>query len=145
MKIIQAAFLRESENRDRTDHMATLVVKWLISGLAVFFVGSYLPGIHVPDYMTALWVALALGIVNSILRPILLLLTLPINFLTLGLFTFVVNGLLFWLVSVVVSDFRVDGFWWAVLGALIVSAISTVGDRLILGADGKVGNQKDAD
>lgn len=125
--------------------MATLVVKWLISGLAVFFVGSYLPGIHVPDYMTALWVALALGIVNSILRPILLLLTLPINFLTLGLFTFVVNGLLFWLVSVVVSDFRVDGFWWAVLGALIVSAISTVGDRLILGADGKVGDRKDVE
>jgi putative membrane protein len=95
--------------------------------------------------MTALWVALALGIVNSILRPILLLLTLPINLLTLGLFTFVVNGLLFWFVSVVIDDFRVDGFWWAVLGALIVSAISTVGDRLILGKDGKVGHQNVAD
>jgi putative membrane protein len=65
--------------------------------------------------------------------------------LTLGLFTFVVNGLLFWFVSVVIDDFRVDGFWWAVLGALIVSAISTVGDRLILGKDGKVGHQNVAD
>ena len=91
--------------------MSTLVVKWLISALAVFFVGSTLPGIHVPDYMTALWVALGLGVVNLLVRPILVLVTLPINILTLGLFTFVVNGLMFWLVSVFVSAFRVDGFW----------------------------------
>ena len=122
--------------------MATLVVKWLISALAIFFVGNFLPGIHVPDYMTALWVALALGLVNITLRPILLLVTLPINILTLGIFTFAVNGLMFWLTSVFVKAFHVDGFWWAVLGALIVSAISTVGDRLFLGADGKVGHNE---
>ena len=122
--------------------MATLVVKWLISALAIFFVGNFLPGIQVPDYTTALWVAFALALVNLTLRPILLLVTLPINILTLGIFTFAVNGLMFWLTSVFVKAFHVDGFWWAVLGALIVSAISTVGDRLFLGADGKVGHSE---
>jgi putative membrane protein len=112
--------------------MADIVVKWLIVALAIFFVGNFLPGIHVPDYMTALWVALLLGVVNVFIRPILLLITLPVNILTLGLFTFVVNGLLFWLTSALVDSFRVDGFWWAVLGALIVSAITTVGERFFL-------------
>jgi putative membrane protein len=111
-----------------------------VNALAIFLVGNFLPGIHVPDYMTALWVALVLGIVNAIIRPILLLITLPINILTLGIFTFILNGFMFWLVSVFIHTFTVDGFWWAVLGALIVSAISTVGDRILLGADGKVGN-----
>ncbi len=122
--------------------MATLIVKWLISSLALFAVGSLLPGIHIADYMTALWAALALGILNAIVRPILLLLTLPINLITLGLFTFVLNGFVFWLATKFVSGFTVDGFWWAVLGALLVSAISTVSNRLILGADGKWGVAK---
>ncbi len=119
--------------------MATLIVKWLITALAIFLVGSFLPGIHVHTYMTALIVALVLGILNMLVRPILLLVTLPINILTLGLFTFVLNGFMFWLVSLFIHEFVIDGFWWAVLGALIVSAISTVGDRLFLGADRKVG------
>ena len=123
--------------------MTTLVVKWLISALAIFAVGSFLPGIHVADYMTALWAALALGILNAVIRPVLLLLTLPINFITLGLFTFVLNGFMFWLATKFVSGFNVDGFWWAVLGALLVAAISTLSNRLILGADGKWGVAKD--
>lgn len=120
--------------------MATLLVKWLIYALAIFLVGSFLPGIHVPDYMTALWVALVLGIVNTVIRPILLLITLPINIITLGLFTFILNGLMFFLASMFVKSFQIDGFWWAVLGALIVSVISVVGNRLILGSDGKIGS-----
>lgn len=119
--------------------MATLVVKLLINALAIFLVGSFLPGIHVSTYMTALIMAVVLGILNLFVRPILFLVTLPINILTLGLFTFVLNGLMFWLVSLFIVDFKIDGFWWAVIGALIVSAISTVGDRLFLGADRKVG------
>ncbi len=121
--------------------MATHVVKWLVNALAIFLVGQFLPGIHVPDYMTALWVALVLGIVNTIIRPILLLITLPINLLTLGLFTFVINGFLFWLATKFVHNFTIDGFWPAVLGALIVSIIAMVLDRLILGKDGKVGGE----
>ncbi len=119
--------------------MATLIVKLLINALAIFLVGSFLPGIHVSTYMTALIVALVLGLLNMLVRPILFLVTLPINILTLGLFTFVLNGLMFWLVSLFIKDFVIDGFWWAVIGALIVSAISTVGDRVFLGADRKVG------
>lgn len=121
--------------------MATLVVKWLVNALAIFIVGQFLPGIHVPDYMTALWVALVLGVVNTVIRPILLLITLPINILSLGLFTFVLNGLMFWLAAKFVHNFSVDGFWWAVLGALVVSAIATVLDRIFLGKDGKVGGE----
>ncbi|OGZ08586.1 MAG: hypothetical protein A3D65_05020 [Candidatus Lloydbacteria bacterium RIFCSPHIGHO2_02_FULL_50_13] len=120
--------------------MATLVVKWLVNALAVFFVGYFLAEhIHVPDFRTALWVALALGVVNTIIRPILLLITLPINILSLGLFTFVVNGLMFWLAAKFVRDFTIDGFWWAVLGSLIVSLVSTALNRFFLGKDGKVG------
>ena len=121
--------------------MATLLVKWLVNALAVFLVGQFLSGIHVPDYTTALWVAFVLGIVNTIIRPILLLVTLPINLLSLGLFTFIVNGLMFWLATKFVPQFTVDGFWWAVLGALIVSMISTVLNRVFLGKDGKVGGE----
>jgi putative membrane protein len=121
--------------------MATLLVKWLINALAIFLVGNFLPGIHVPDYVTALWAALTLGILNTLIRPILLLLTLPINLLTLGLFTFVLNGFMFWLATKIVSGFHVDNFWWAILGAVIVSVISTVGHRFILGKDGKVGGE----
>ena len=119
--------------------MRTIIVKWLVSALALFAVGNFLPGIHVANYMTALWAALALGILNAVIRPVLLLLTLPINLITLGLFTFVLNGFMFWLAARFISGFHVDGFWWAVLGALLVSAISTTADRLLLGADGKVG------
>ena len=122
--------------------VATLVVKWLINALAIFLVGNFLPGIHVPDYMTALWAALALGILNTIVRPVLLFLTLPITLITLGLFTFVLNGFMFWIATKIVEGFRVDNFWWAILGALLVSAISTVGDRMVLGSDGKLGGNK---
>ena len=119
--------------------MATLVVKWLVNALAIFLVGNFLSGIHVPDYMTALWVALVLGIVNAVIRPILLLITLPVNVLTLGLFTFVVNGFMFWMATLFVRNFVIDGFWTAILGALIVSVISTILNRFLLGKDGKVG------
>lgn len=121
--------------------MTTLIVKWLITALAIFLVGNFLPGIHVSDYVTALWVALTLGILNIIIRPILLLLTLPINLLTLGLFTFVLNGFMFWLATKVVHGFTVDTFWYAMLGAILVSVISTVADRIVLGKDGKVGGE----
>ena len=119
--------------------MATLLVKWIINSLAILIVGKYLPGIHVPDYVTALLVALVLALVNVIIRPILLILTFPITVLTLGLFTFVLNGLMFWFVSVFIKTFTVDGLWWAVLGAFIVSVISTILNRFVLGKDGKVG------
>lgn len=119
--------------------MTTLLVKWLISSLAVFLVGSSLPGIHVTGYKVALIVALVLGVLNVTLRPILKIVSFPITILTLGLFSFIVNGFILWLTSKIVEDFRVDTFWWAVLGSIIISIVTAVGDRIILGGDGKLG------
>ena len=119
--------------------MATLIVKWLISALAVFFVGNFLPGIHVPGYKIALLTALVLGVLNITLRPVLKLISLPITILTLGLFSFIVNGFILWLASRIVTGFSVDTFWWAVLGSVIISIVTAVGDRIILGSDDKLG------
>ncbi len=121
--------------------MTTLITKWFLSALALFFVGNFLPGVHVPNYTTALLVALVLGIVNVTLRPVLTILTLPVTILTLGLFAFIVNGFTFWLVARLIDGFHVDSFWIAVLGAFVVSLISTILDRIVLGSDGKVGGE----
>lgn len=123
--------------------MATLLVKWLISALGIFVVGRYLPGIHVPDYKIALLVALVLAVLNVTLRPILKLISFPITILTLGAFALIVNGFVFWLVPFIVKSFVIDTFWWAVLGAVIVSIITGILDRVILGSDGKVGSSED--
>ena len=101
-----------------------LIVKWILFSLAIYGTAYLLPGIHVPDFTTALMAALGLGIINAILRPILLILTLPINILTLGLLTFVINALLVMLAAQVVPGFVVDNFWWAVLFSLVVSVLN---------------------
>ncbi len=119
--------------------MLTLLVKLFISALSIFLVGNFLSGIHVPNYMTALWVAFVLGVINVTLRPILKLLALPITVITLGLFAFVVNGFTFWLVAKMLDGFSVDTFWWAILGALIVSVVTAILNRIVLGSDGKLG------
>lgn len=121
--------------------MATLTVKWLVYALAIFLVGKFLPGIVVPDFMTALWGALALGVLNTLVRPILLFLTFPVTLLTLGLFVLVLNGGMLILAAALVSGFEVRSIWWAILGALIISAISAVGNRFFLGKDGKLGGE----
>lgn len=123
------------------DGMATLLVKWLVSALAIFLVSYFLPGIHVPDITVALLAALVLGVLNVTVRPILKLLTLPITLLTLGFFSLVVNGFTLWLVPKVVPGFTIDTFWWAVLGALIISLVTLILNRVFLGPDGKVGGK----
>ena len=96
----------------------------IINTIAVLITAYILPGIHVAGFWTAVFVAIVLGIVNAILRPIIFILTLPINILTLGLFSFVIMGLLVYLVSAIVPGFVVDNFWWAILFALIVAIIN---------------------
>ena len=108
-----------------------LIAKWLIVALALLATAYALPGVFVSGFYAALIVAVILGFVNLILKPILILFTLPINIVTLGLFTFIINGLLFWFVASFVDGFDVDGFWWAVLGALVVSAFSYVGNKFL--------------
>lgn len=109
-----------------------ILVKLVITALSLLGVAYLLPGVDVSSFYIALLVALILGVLNLVIRPILIVLTLPINILTLGLFTFVINGLLFWLVSTFITGFEVSGFWVAVIGALIVSVFVWIGERIFL-------------
>ena len=109
-----------------------LLVVWLINTVALILVAYLLPGVNVTTFGAALVAALVLGLVNAVIRPILILLTLPVTILTLGLFIFVVNGLLFWFVGSFIQGFQVAGFWWGVLGAIVYSLISWLLTALIL-------------
>jgi putative membrane protein len=100
------------------------LVHWLIIAIALWVTAAILPGVHF-ESTTALAIgAVILGLVNALVRPILTILTLPITILTLGLFYLVVNGFVFLLASKIVPGFEVAGFWWAVLGAFVVGALS---------------------
>jgi len=92
-----------------------------------------IPGVTVNSFFSALWVALFLGIVNLLLKPFLILITLPINILTLGLFTFVINGFIILFASSVVKGFQVSGFWVAVLFSIVLSIINFL-MNLVIGA-----------
>ena len=109
-----------------------LLITWLINALALLALPYLFTSIHVDSFVTALVAALILGLINTLIRPILVLLTLPVTLLTLGLFIFVINGLLFWFVGSFVSGFRVDGFWAAVFGAIVYSIISWALSALLL-------------
>lgn len=107
-----------------------ILVNWLISTLAIVTAAYLLPGVHIQNFMAALVAALVLGIVNAVLRPVLLFLTLPLNFLTFGLFTLVVNAALIMLTSTVVVGFVVENFWWALIFGLVLSIINFFLHRL---------------
>ena len=100
--------------------------------MALIAVAYLVPGVTVASFGAALVAALVLGLVNAVIRPILILLTLPATILTLGLFIFVINGLLFWFVGSFIQGFVVAGFWWGVLGAIVYSLFSMVLSALVL-------------
>ena len=101
-----------------------LLIGWLINAGALFSLPYILSGVTIANFTTAIIVALVLGLLNTIIRPILVILTLPINIISLGLFTLVINGFLFWLVTKMIDGFSVSGFWWAVIAAVVYSLIS---------------------
>lgn len=101
-----------------------LLINILLSGLAVFIASYILPGVHVDNFVTAIIVAIVLGVANAIIKPILLILTLPINILTLGLFTLILNGLIVLLVSNIVPGFKVHGIGWAILFSIVLWLIN---------------------
>ncbi len=101
-----------------------LLLIWILNALALLAVANFVPGIHLDTFTDALIAAFFLGLVNTLIRPLLLLLTLPVTLLTLGLFIFVINGLLFWFVGSVLKGFVVDGFWFGVMGAVLYSIFS---------------------
>jgi putative membrane protein len=109
-----------------------LLLTWLINAGALFVVSFFMQSVQVSNVATALIAALVLGLVNTLVRPILVLLTLPVTLLTLGLFILVINGLMFWLVANLVGGFQVAGFWSAVGGALLYSIISWALSALLL-------------
>ena len=112
--------------------MTNLLIAWLVNTVSLIAVAYLMPSIKVDTFVTALIAALVLGLVNAIIRPVLVLLTLPVTLLTLGLFIFVINGLLFWAVGSFVKGFVVDGFWAGFLGAIVYSLISWLLSALLL-------------
>ena len=109
-----------------------LLLTWLINAAALFALPYLMQSVRVESFSVALIAALVLGLVNTLIRPLLILLTLPVTFFTLGLFILVINGLLFWSVANFVAGFHVAGFWSAVGGALLYSVLSWTLSSLLL-------------
>ncbi|MCX6792592.1 MAG: phage holin family protein [Candidatus Falkowbacteria bacterium] len=101
-----------------------LIIRWLLATIAIIITSYILPGVVLSGFWTAVLVALVIGIINAVIKPILLILTLPINILSLGLFTLVINALLILLSSKIVDGFSVASFWTALLFSIILSIIS---------------------
>jgi len=106
------------------------IIKILLTGVAVVLASYFLPGVHVTGFGSALILALVLAILNAIVRPILVLLSLPITFLTLGLFLLVINALIILLADYIVGGFRVDGLIWALIFSIILSVITAIIDLI---------------
>lgn len=108
-----------------------IISRILLTALGLLLVANLVPGIHVDGVYSAIIASIVLGVLNVIVRPILIVLTLPITIVTLGLFIFIINAILFTFVASFIDGFEVDGFVSALLGSLIVSVISSVGNRWI--------------
>lgn len=107
------------------------LLRVVINTLAIVLAAHIVPGIQVDGFGSALAAGLVLGVINAVVRPVLLVLTLPVTLVTLGLFILVLNGLCLWLAAWLVGGFHVVGFWAAVLGALCVSAVSWLASALV--------------
>jgi len=112
--------------------MRVLLV-WIINALSLLALPYLLTSIRIDSFYAAMIVALVLGLVNAVIRPILIVLTFPVTIVTLGLFIFVINGLLFWFVASFIEGFTVAGFWPAMFGAIGYSVISWLCSAVILG------------
>lgn len=111
--------------------MLTLITRVLLVALMLLILATYVPGITVDGVYAAIVTAVVLGLLNLIVRPILFLLTLPITILSLGLFIFIINALLFWFASSFLAGFTVEGFWSALLGSAVISLVSMLGNRFL--------------
>ncbi|ANN79869.1 phage holin family protein [Bordetella flabilis] len=110
----------------------TLILVWILNAVALLVVAYLLPGITVASFGSALIAALVLGLLNMLVKPVLVLLTLPITIVTLGLFLLILNALLFWFTGSILKGFQVNGFWWAVIGAILFSIISGLLSTLLV-------------
>jgi putative membrane protein len=117
--------------------MQGLVIRWLVSAVALYLTSLIVRGIEIHGVIPLLFAAVTIGILNAIVRPIILLLTLPLTLLTLGLFTLVVNAFMLWMASKVVIGFEVHGFW-AALGGWLVMSFFTFLINLLIGESGGI-------
>ena len=101
-------------------------IRLLISALVAFGLSSLLPGVHIDSFVTALILALVLAVLNMLLKPIMVILTLPITIITFGLFLLVINAAIILLASKLVDGFKVDGFWWALLFSILLSVVTSI-------------------
>jgi putative membrane protein len=109
------------------------LARLVLNGVAIILAAYVLPGIHIAGLFAALVAGVILGFVNAIVRPVLFFLTLPLTLITLGLFIFVLNAICFALTAWLVPGFSVDGFWWAIFGALLVSIVSWILNGIVVG------------
>jgi len=117
--------------------MQGLVIRWLVSALALYLTSLIVRGVEIAGVFPLLFAAVTIGILNAVVRPVILLLTLPLNVLTLGLFTLVVNAAMLWMASKVVVGFSVHGFWSA-LGGWLVMSFFTFLINLLIGETGRI-------
>jgi putative membrane protein len=103
--------------------MRVLLV-WILNAVALWLVSLLRPGVTVAGELSAFIAAIVLGLVNAVVKPVLIILTLPVTVITLGLFLLVINGLLFWAVGSLLPGFHVEGFWWGVAGAFVYSVLT---------------------
>ena len=106
--------------------MLKLLAKWLLSASALLFVAYVYSGVEVTNYTSALIAVVVIGLLNAVVRPVLVVLTLPVTVLTLGLFLFVINAVVFWAAAAVLDGFQVRGFVGALVGSLLYTAIGMV-------------------
>ncbi|MGG4579159.1 MULTISPECIES: phage holin family protein [Alcaligenes] len=110
----------------------TLLLVWILNAVALLVVAYILPGITVASFGSALIAALVLGLLNTLVKPLLIVLTLPITIVTLGLFLLVLNALVFWFAGSILKGFQVEGFWWALIGAIVYSLVSGLLSGLLM-------------
>ncbi|MCO4294713.1 phage holin family protein [Solitalea sp. MAHUQ-68] len=103
-----------------------LIVRLIITAAVAFGLSYILPGVHINSFATALILAVVLGILNAVVKPILVILTFPITILTLGLFMLVINFLIIYFAERVVEGFSVDGFWWAIIFSFLLSLVTSI-------------------
>ena len=111
----------------------SLIISWAINAVSLLLLTWLMPAVNVTSFGAALVAVLVLGLLNAVIRPVLLVLTLPVNLLTLGLFTFVINGFVFWLAARFLEGFEVRSVGWAILGAIVYSLISWAVSALVPG------------
>jgi putative membrane protein len=121
--------------------MKGILIRWLILTIAIVIASYLIEGIRVSGFWSALFAAATLGMLNVFLRPVLLILTLPLNILTLGFFTFVINALLLLMASGVISGFQVAGFWSALFGSFVISIVNWLTSSFI-NEQGRVGRSQ---